>query len=348
MSIVVEVRSLEELAGLDDVWDSLLSRMPQSSFFQSLTWLRSYWQHFGDRQSLRVMLVGDRESILGILPLTIRPLATPTGQLRVLEFAGSERHGWGGAIGPHPGMTMSAVAKFLRRQRANWDVTSFRSIDWNGDQLKSLRRSTQLIGQRFDLAPLAQLHEIQIGSDANASLMLKRQAARQAFVRAGQRVDYQRFRPCTETDSTDTGWDMVELCNAVLKKNGAYQEGGDDRERLFFEDVHVDAVRLGHVDIGTLSINGEPVGFHYGYVWDNRVDELVSNCATPVRELLMQRLIADSTQQGDVAYRYVNESLQVTNPLATSRMIYALETSASTSRRRVVSFGNMRQRVARA
>ncbi len=330
MSVVVEVTSLDELDGLDGVWDSLLSRMPQTSFFQSLDWLRCYWRHFGDRQSLRVMLVGDRDAIHGIVPLTLRPVQTLSGHLNALEFAGSERHNWGGPIGPHPGMTMSSVAKFLRKRRTDWDVVSLRSVDWGNDKLRAFQQACRFSGWQINAAPLAQIREVVITPEVERGT-----SPRPPVIKHGPRIrgdfSYARFRPDTTVDSTDTGWDFVEMCNAVLGQH-THRSDDDRRERNFFEDVHVDAVRLGKVDIGVLSSDGKPVAFHYGFHSGLDIDELITEHAAnfPVRDILMQRLVEDSRSRGDRSYRFVDESPR--RVLTRNRVAYAIESKTRVRR----------------
>ena len=53
----------------------------RTSVFQSLDWLICYWNHFGDGQRLRVLVVMSQGAPIGILPLIVRRKSTRAGRL---------------------------------------------------------------------------------------------------------------------------------------------------------------------------------------------------------------------------------------------------------------------------
>ena len=69
---VQEINDLEELAGYRLLWNSWLAQSPRATFFNTWDWLDNYWRHFGQNQTLRVLVVRSAGSPIGILPLCIR------------------------------------------------------------------------------------------------------------------------------------------------------------------------------------------------------------------------------------------------------------------------------------
>ena len=53
---IVEINDPLELDSLRLTWKLLLSETRRASFFQSLDWLQTYWNHFGHDQRLRVLV----------------------------------------------------------------------------------------------------------------------------------------------------------------------------------------------------------------------------------------------------------------------------------------------------
>ncbi|MDA1016390.1 MAG: hypothetical protein O3A00_18270 [Planctomycetota bacterium] len=84
MSIIVEIQSLDEFKNLKSLWGTLSQQTPNASFFQSLIWTQNYWRHFGRENLLKIMLIGDRQRVLGIVPLCVRKIDGPGLGLRVL------------------------------------------------------------------------------------------------------------------------------------------------------------------------------------------------------------------------------------------------------------------------
>ena len=114
MTRVVEINTLEELAGLRLLWNLLVSQTREATFFQTLDWLECYWAHHAERQRLRVLVVYSGERPIGILPLAVLSESTRLGKLRTLTYP---LDGWGtffGPIGPNPTATLCGAPACAR------------------------------------------------------------------------------------------------------------------------------------------------------------------------------------------------------------------------------------------
>ena len=69
---VQEINDIDELAGYRLAWNSWLANSPRASFVNTFDWLDNYWQHFGDNQQLRALVVRSAGAPIGILPLCVR------------------------------------------------------------------------------------------------------------------------------------------------------------------------------------------------------------------------------------------------------------------------------------
>ena len=117
MTRIIEINDLDSLAGYRLLWNMLLRQTPGASFFHSLDWLETYWQHFGHDQRLRVLVVYAAGEPLGILPLVVRNEPMRLGSVRVLTYP---LHDWGsfyGPIGPNPTATLIAGLGHVRPHR---------------------------------------------------------------------------------------------------------------------------------------------------------------------------------------------------------------------------------------
>jgi CelD/BcsL family acetyltransferase involved in cellulose biosynthesis len=64
---------IDEFHGLRPEWDDLVRAMPRPSPFLLHTWLETWWRHYGDGASLAVHVVQRDGSLIGALPLLVRP-----------------------------------------------------------------------------------------------------------------------------------------------------------------------------------------------------------------------------------------------------------------------------------
>src|SRR5918998_610045 len=73
---MLEVAVLEDaskFAALEEEWRDLYDDSPLATPFQSWAWLYSWWEHYGQRYELRLVVVKDGTGLLvGLLPLMLR------------------------------------------------------------------------------------------------------------------------------------------------------------------------------------------------------------------------------------------------------------------------------------
>src|SRR5438874_11297400 len=61
----------EDFATLGEQWNSLLARSTANTVFLTWEWLYSWWQHFGERRQLSIMLAEQDGKLVGIARLFI-------------------------------------------------------------------------------------------------------------------------------------------------------------------------------------------------------------------------------------------------------------------------------------
>ena len=114
MAEVTEIRSIDDLDSYQLVWQSLLLKTRDATFFQSLDWLKVYWRHFGEDKQLRVLIISSAGETIGIVPLVVVTEPTRVGPVRFLTYP---LHDWGsfyGPIGPNPTASLMAAMRHLR------------------------------------------------------------------------------------------------------------------------------------------------------------------------------------------------------------------------------------------
>ncbi len=272
---VVEINDMAELSSYRDDWARLLVVTPDACFFQELGWLAIYWRHFGHDQRLRVLLVYDDDSIVGIVPLAVRTMLTRGGAIRTLGYP---LDGWGtryGPIGPNSRNILSTGLKHVLKTVRDWDVME---LDWIADDrladVASAFEDVQVCPQVFTREATSLVDLTMPWDDYWMGLLGKhRNNVRRAEKKLAKlgRVEMLHHRS-SECGGTDSRWDLYDVCEKVSWQSwqGTSATGTTlthERVREFLRDVHEVASGMGHVAIHLLSIDDEPAAFSYNYVF---------------------------------------------------------------------------------
>jgi CelD/BcsL family acetyltransferase involved in cellulose biosynthesis len=277
MITVHEINDSAELAALRPAWDELWERTPGASFFHSLSRLQTYWKHLGAGKRLRMLIVHDRDQVIGILPLVV---ATARGSepFRALMFPLADWGNFYGPIGPDLQATLVAGLDHVRPTPRDWHFIELASVDAlaDGGHTKlaldnagfAATCETPGIGVVVNLAA----HDSWEAYLATRSSRL-RTALRRRERRLAERgaVSYVRHRTTeSEGPQADPRWDLYDACENISRaswqasvRNGRAM--GKGTHRSFYRDCHLAGVRSGAADLNLHSVDGRAAAFMYCY-----------------------------------------------------------------------------------
>ncbi len=332
---VTEINELADLAGYRLLWNALLGQTRGATFFQSLDWLEPYWRHHGAEQKLRVLVVRAGDEVLGIVPLVVRTEVSRLGPVRVLTYP---LHDWGmfyGPIGPQPTATLTAVMRYLRTGKRDWDLLDLRWVDRDGvDHGRS-----QNAMQRAGWQPLEQIGSqsaiVELDGGWQAYWSDRGHHWRNNVARSERKlaaegeVDFIRYRPeGAACGDDDPRWDLYEACESIAAKSwqGSSATGttlSHESVRHYLRDAHQQAIRAGGADLSMLLLSGRPIAFIYNYHYHGHLYGLrmgfdAAATKAGAGTVLMRRVIEDSFQRGDHTFDLGPGSLKCKQPWQTS------------------------------
>lgn len=316
MADVVEINDIDELEAYRLCWFSLLNETPHASFFQSLDWLQTYWNHFGIQQHLRTLVVFGGGQPIGILPLTVRQERTRAGSIAVLTYP---LHDWGtfyGPISPNPAATLLAGVRHVMSTERDWDVFDPRWVNAHECDRGRTENAMLAVGARPRRQDWQTTSIIDFGNCWETHLR-SRDAKFLANVRRIERhaldagdLSFERYRPDgLVRDDADPRWDLFSQCVDLASRGwqGPSKTGttlSDASIHAFLSDAHVAATRRGAVDVCLLRLDGQPIAYAYNYQHDGTIHGLrigfhPSFASLDPGTLLLTHLIRDSIARGD-------------------------------------------------
>jgi CelD/BcsL family acetyltransferase involved in cellulose biosynthesis len=315
MAQVVEINDPAELPGYQLLWAKLAGETPGASFFHSLAWLQTYWQHYGQKQRLRVLVVYAAGGPVGILPLVVRPETTRLGTVRVLTYPLADWGSFYGPIGPHPTATLLAGLGHVRHTQPEWDMVDLRWID--GPQAcDRTARAMEIRGFSASTAIWATSAQVELDGTWDSYWAGRKRTWRKNVRYAERRltaqgtVEFSRWRPRgAGFGEGEPCWPLYDTCETLAGRSwqGSSKTGttlSHESVKPFLREAHAQAAHAGAADVSLLSVGGVPAAFAYcyqtaGYVYGLRMGFDGEGVHDGAGTVLLARLIEDSFQRGD-------------------------------------------------
>ncbi len=337
-SYVIEINDLDRLEDYRLAWNLLLSATPGANFFQTLDWLACYWRHYGDEQTLRVLVVHSGDKPVGIVPLTVICERTRVGKVRVLTYP---LHDWGwffGPIGPNPAATLTAAMHYLSDQPRDWDLLDLRWVDNDRADHGRTERAMEAAGFAACEGVWNETAIVDTSGSWDDFLASRTPKFRNNLRRYEKRVaqlgevKFERYRPLPHADRSrlpqdDPRWDFYDACEQVAASSWQSDatDGttiSDESVRVFFRESYALAVKNGMADLCLLSVDGRPIAFGYNYVHDGyalgiRFGYDKEFYKAGVGNVMYTNMLRDSFERGDQAFDMGVGSLEIKQPWLT-------------------------------
>ncbi len=316
MAHVDEINRADELEPLRLVWHALWTKTRHATFFQTLDWLQTYWQHFGRRQKLRVLIVHSGGEPIGILPLTVITERTRIGRVRVLTYPLRDWGTFYGSIGPNPTATLTVAMQHIRRTPRDWDLLDLRWVNKLGVDRGRTQHAMQAAGLQGRESIWKETAIVDLEGTFDDYLNSRTAKFRNNVRRYERRVAklgevaFERYRPLGATHGDDDPrWDLFDECIDLAERS--WQGSSSDGTTLsttsvhqFLRDAHRMAAKTGTLDLNLLRIDGSPAAFGYNYHWQGHVYGLRAGYAPEfanggVGSVLYLKTFRDSFERGD-------------------------------------------------
>ena len=270
------VNKFEEFLHLENIWDNLLEKSQSDYVCLTFEWFKSWWLSFGKNKELHILLLKDKDSILGIVPLMISRTkfrGLPVREIGFIQNENSPRCDF--ILTDKRETSIGEIVKYFKENKENWDVIHFVNIPQDSPNYEilqdALKRNDMLFGIKNGLySPF-----IQIRSDWKTYFSSRTKKFRKATRNNINRMERLGPYRIKRIENINGGEGILANIFEISKNSGKAKNGKEikdtDENGNFFEQLSKNSSPKGWLNIWFLNLNGKSIAYEYHLRYKNRI-----------------------------------------------------------------------------
>lgn len=254
-------------------WNELVNKSGSNTVFQTYEWNESWWNAFGLKRDLIVLLVEQDNEIIGIAPLVISKKRINGIPEKVLGFIGSENFSSDYCdfiIKAGEEKALVAILEWLLANKKLWtkiDLLNFPSHSTNLHTVEKYFKNTGMhfYSEYFLEAPTCILNDPEVCRQLVNKKSLKRHY--NYFKQNGELV----FRHCETTEEILNYLDV--FFQQHIERRALTDEPSlfiNPSQKQFYTKLVKSCMPKGWMKFAVVLFNGEPIAFHFGFEYARR------------------------------------------------------------------------------
>lgn len=275
------IETAQGFSALRPMWDDLQTRAEWTSVFMSWDWQYHWWRVYGGNHRLRLVVVFEGETAIGILPLYLRHelVIGPIG-VWVLRFVGTGGDTYPDDLGPlidkqFEQETTVALARFVISDHPMWDVLSLTDLPVGMPFIDSIIEAATIGGFRLNYAVSAHIRFLELPTSFEALLASFSRNRRWRFRRDRRRIEEQsrtRFFVWHDPVELNRAVDrLVELHHARWQAAGQRHSFASPEYVDFHRSVMRVCLERDWLRLYCLEVDGQLAAMLYCYHFRNQV-----------------------------------------------------------------------------
>ena len=120
------IRDIEGFRRLKETWNYIAENSQETTPFHSFAWNRIWWEVYGGKRRLFVIVLRSEVEVVAIFPLMISLQSIGICSMRKIQFIGAGKSNYLGPImAGDPGMLWSQAIEAIFDHRSSWDIVEF-------------------------------------------------------------------------------------------------------------------------------------------------------------------------------------------------------------------------------
>lgn len=284
MITVEKVVTRESFGGLASVWNSLLRESASDTLFLTHEWLSVWWEVFGGKRELYILVVRDGEELIGIAPLLRREVRhyglLPFQRLEFLASGETEADEVCSEYldfilrrGREP-EALEHIFTHLRANSAAWDELLLTNISADSPNLALLERICEAAGMKSSILRKQKSSYLSLDTDFESYLATLGKKF-QSNLRRERRVAEKHGGHLRIIDSTD-GFEenfeiLIRLHQACWTGRGRPGVFASERFTRFHKEVARVILRHGWLRLYVYLLGDEAVSALYAFVYNGKL-----------------------------------------------------------------------------
>ncbi len=277
--LVERIDSAEGLRRLQPEWNTLQARSRATSVFLTWEWISTWWEHFGRRRPLWLLVAREPAGrAVGLAPLYLqRARLAPLVGVRALTFIGA-----GGPVTPdyldfladaeHEQAVVEALLAWLREHGREWDVLSLPHVADDSTTMSCLARGGVRAGLwvmqgRPKLSPYATLParaEEYEGRYLGSKSRKRLREDRKRLSQSGQVSARDLAQECSPAECVALIARLHGSRSVMLGRPSAFERPGYLGFHLQFASL---AAERGWLRLWSVLLDGKPIACRYGFAY---------------------------------------------------------------------------------
>lgn len=312
---ITKVCTCEGLNNLRPYWQRLARLQEEANAFSTWEWNSCWWQVYGRKDSMYILVVQREDEIVGIAPFRLvrRPRNSPVA-LRQLRFIGDNADAGLLDILTVPGareMVWRTIFVELASSR-NWDILELGNLDAGATTRRVIAEEAkrQRWRENFHELPIIQIRLPRTWDEflTGISAKLRRQLVL-AERKLNEKYDVTYTQPKSAEEVAECLKQLFELHTRRWAQKGA--DGAfSAKRRALYHLVSNTAAQAGWLDLWELKVSGRSVAIEYGLHYRGCRYAMQSGFAPEfahynVGRLLEAFLIRTAIERGDQLYDFL-------------------------------------------
>lgn len=255
--------------------EELFAKSPDSTPFLSVDWLQSWWNYFSDGHKLCILILKEKDKLIGIAPFAI----FRRGPLRIVKFIGTGLADYLNflLLGDFEKRVkyLRQIFSYLLEEVPHWNIIELMDIPAESNNVKALQKILVENRLSYSLKISYPCPFLPINSSWETFLQTKSKKSRynlRRFLRKLEEIGEVHFQTYREPQQVAT---MLAKAYNVHEKRWEKQYTGTSFSsssitEAFFSEIAERYAQRGWFELTTLEIDEKLVAFSYSFIYRGR------------------------------------------------------------------------------
>ncbi len=274
------LRTLAEFLKIKDEWNELVEHTDSDSLFLRHEWLSNWWNCYGKKKELHVLLLREQEALIGAAPLMSEKSSLRRLPIRRFSFAGDSAWTAGDfLVRKGRPEIIRLFLGYLMQQ--SWDVIELRNIPQESCNGRVIDQFLEQMSRMHTRERAAQSPCVHAAGSWEAFYRSRSAKFKKVSRNKLNRISKAGSIAVTKYAEPDAVRAIMPTLFAIAL-NGWKQSAGNaisstEENRAFYDLLSKEIGRYGWVEVWLLRLDGKPIAFEYHVRYKKRIHALVAD-----------------------------------------------------------------------